>query len=350
MAERRGRSLERVTRTVEQFLSNDPNAAFECPGVLIDRITGQPREFDVLITGKVGSHVGYVGIEAKDWSDPVDVGIVEGFGSKCVDTGVHVRIIVSSSGFYEPALTKAQAYNIRCMTIDEVDGFSWNLMGAMVEVKVILQHGHIQVTAVDSAAPRAEAAALGVDLETNPFRVVDHAGKEVSAERMLVISWGEFIAATRDQRPPPATGIVQKVRIEVNPDPPSFIQVPGGGRHLISHLDATFTYDIVHTPRPFESMVYRDADGNALAEMIVSAPTEMFGKQIRMAIVGEPNGGPKRLMAMINETPEGKKERLRQEKAAAKAKREQERAERAAAKAAEKAAKVAAKKPEGRKK
>lgn len=97
----------------------------ECPGHVEDKETGSSREFDVLVSGALGKMPFQLAIECKDWERAVDAPVVEGFISKCSGTNVPLRMIVSASGFGDPALKKAAAHGIQCRTLEEVGNPDW---------------------------------------------------------------------------------------------------------------------------------------------------------------------------------------------------------------------------------
>jgi hypothetical protein len=90
-----------------------------------DKVTGKPREHDVVLTITQEHHHLVIALECRDRSRKVGVNAVEEFRSKCEDTGINSGIIVSARGFYKTAIEKATHYNIRCLTLDEAESFDW---------------------------------------------------------------------------------------------------------------------------------------------------------------------------------------------------------------------------------
>jgi Restriction endonuclease len=135
-----GRDLQRLIRVIEQARAAGTNIKIQSPQFFPDRVTGKPREHDVVLTIKHDHHELVVALECRDRSRPVGVGEVEAFHTKCRDTGVHSGIIVSSKGFRLTAREKAQHYGIRCLILDEVEAFGW-LNGLCVRVMRITAIG-----------------------------------------------------------------------------------------------------------------------------------------------------------------------------------------------------------------
>ena len=72
-----------------------------------DRVTGEPRQIDVLIEVKAKTHTIKIVIDAKKRSTPVDVRVVESVYELAQAVSAHVAIIVCSTGWTNPAKKKA---------------------------------------------------------------------------------------------------------------------------------------------------------------------------------------------------------------------------------------------------
>ncbi|MES5481457.1 restriction endonuclease [Bradyrhizobium sp. INPA03-11B] len=120
-----GKDLQRLIRIIESARAARTGIKIESPKFFTDKVTGKQREHDVVLTITHDHHELVVALECRDRSRPVGVDAVEAFHTKCNDTGIHSGVIVSSKGFYKTARTKAQYYGIRCLTLDEVEGFNW---------------------------------------------------------------------------------------------------------------------------------------------------------------------------------------------------------------------------------
>jgi len=123
--EKQGRDLEKLVEVLERVLGADGRATVESPARIRDRVTGRLREFDVVITGRVGHRDVKVAVECRDRRRPVGVGAVEAFVTKTSDCDVDRRVIVSSTGFREPARIKANARGIECVDLNRAEGFPW---------------------------------------------------------------------------------------------------------------------------------------------------------------------------------------------------------------------------------
>jgi hypothetical protein len=80
---------------------------------VLDVTTGTRRDVDIVVAGDQG----ILAVEVKDKGRPLDVGIVEGICMKYADMPqIQSRAIVSSSGYTEPAIKKARAHNVKCLS------------------------------------------------------------------------------------------------------------------------------------------------------------------------------------------------------------------------------------------
>ena len=95
---RMGRTFENIVQTLEKILSNS-NASIESPGFVVDRVTNQKREVDVLIRFSQSHYQHIIAIECKDRKTPVGVPDVEAFHTKTRDLKITKAVLVSSSGF-----------------------------------------------------------------------------------------------------------------------------------------------------------------------------------------------------------------------------------------------------------
>lgn len=121
-----GKSLERLVEHLEQAITDNQNLMIESPKRLRDKVTGQLREHDVVLTFKEQHHELQIAFECRDRSRKVTVEQVEAFSRKCEDTGISQGILVSPKGFYKTALKKAEAAGIRCLSIEEATAeFDW---------------------------------------------------------------------------------------------------------------------------------------------------------------------------------------------------------------------------------
>lgn len=122
-----GENLQRFVRALEKVTNNAPNIKVESPKRMRDKDTGRLREHDVVLTFSLSHHNLVMALECRDRSRKIGAPDVEAFKKKCDRTGVHRAMMVSASGFTSTALKKAEAMDIGCLALEEVDRFDWCL-------------------------------------------------------------------------------------------------------------------------------------------------------------------------------------------------------------------------------
>jgi hypothetical protein len=91
----------------------------------IDAVTGQKREVDIVIETQEGAHQIIIGIECTDRSRPMDETWIEAIYGKHRNLPINKTIVVSRSGFYNPAIIKAKERKIDTLTLDEALATDW---------------------------------------------------------------------------------------------------------------------------------------------------------------------------------------------------------------------------------
>lgn len=86
-----------------------------------DRVTGQRRQIDVLLTIKGKGHELLIVIDAKFHADPIDVKVVEEVLSLTMAVGANKAVIVAPNGWTKPAEAKAQfeSCDLRILSVEE---------------------------------------------------------------------------------------------------------------------------------------------------------------------------------------------------------------------------------------
>lgn len=119
---RKGRTFEEVVKLIEETIAGT-NIEAKSPDYILDKDTGQLREVDVSLRGKIGSSNILVIIECRDRMKhpPQDVTWIEQIVCKRKSVGADKVIAVSSKGFTEPAKIKAQKNEIELRSFDEIN-------------------------------------------------------------------------------------------------------------------------------------------------------------------------------------------------------------------------------------
>jgi len=236
-----GRDLQRLVRNIESAkASGRKDLKIESPAYLLDKLTGQKREHDVLLTYNLNHHEVLMALECRDRSRPIGIDAVEAFRSKCESTGVHRGVMVSSKGFTKPAIAKAIIYNIACLTLDDAERFDWCVApGIEVKARHIL-HTHISINFADGTDKS------GV--------IVDEAGENFLPE--VAKRWASNILTSHSDMVPFDGGQHQVPFYMV--DPPLFMLI-NNERTQAKEVTFTITFEVRSDLAPFTFRHYSDA-------------------------------------------------------------------------------------------
>jgi hypothetical protein len=118
---RKGRDLEKVISILEGELQQS-GIQVKSPDFLPDRDTGEPREVDISLRGRIGSSDVLAIIECRDHhKHRQDVTWIEQVITKRSSVNADKVLAVSSSNFSEAARIKAEKNNIELRTLEEVN-------------------------------------------------------------------------------------------------------------------------------------------------------------------------------------------------------------------------------------
>jgi hypothetical protein len=271
-----GRALERLVATIERALGRNTGVTVESPKFLPDRVTGEGREHDVVITFSSAHHELLVGIECRDRSRRVTVNDVEAFISKCRDTGVHKEIIVAPRGFSKSAVAKAQANGVGCLSLSQAQAFNWLLApGFIVRNRKILT---TQLTVIPDSA-LAEPPTL--------FTVLDPSGHALSAAVMTAAAHQEFSRRTEGPHPPGP----RRARIVYTAPGVSLRDDSTGVVHPVRQVVAEIEYEIIDTVTPFTLVRYADSTTGAPITDVAIAEVDFGAVSGQVVIVYKEHEG-----------------------------------------------------------
>jgi hypothetical protein len=271
---RPGRALEQLVATLERVLNvKSGNVTIESPKKLPDRVTSQPREHDVVLTLSESHHKIVVAIECKDWSQPVGTEVVEAFITKCRDTGVDKGIIVSPSGFTEPARQKAEHNGFRCLELERVESFDWFGPGEF-------QVHNIAIPKIDMMViPQGPVAQ-----KPTRFEIYDGNGQTVSA----AVLESNVRLVLQDYRFQP--GIVrQGIQLLT----PGFVilDLDRQERHPIVRIDVVAEIATTVTKAPFDKVVYKEEGGKKVISEAAVAEVSCGGATGKLVFSNEGEKG-----------------------------------------------------------
>ncbi|GEM_PF-4589489 len=160
-----GRALEIVVSALERHLGRSDGVEVVSPALLPDRDTGEPREVDVAVRRRVGSHDILVILECRDRRAPADVRWIEELASKRDSVGADRVVAVSSSGFTRPAREKARALRVDLRSVEQFEGPKAAQAVAGLSLQQVIMGGttpHV-VVETEVALPALRPAPLALD-------------------------------------------------------------------------------------------------------------------------------------------------------------------------------------------
>ena len=301
---RPGKALEQLVAAIERALAGNDKVTIESPKFLPDKVTGMPREHDVVITLSGSHHKTTIAIECRDRGRNIIVNDVESFSSKCRDTGVDQGIIVTPKGFSRPALTKAAHRGIRCLRLSEAPSFNWLLAaGLTLRQRKVLQTNWTFFPEQD-LLPKPLA-----------FSILSAEGDPIPTENLVAAAYREF-QKIPESALPPGRG-TQKL---VFSSPGLLLRDDTSGRtYPVARAVAAVDWETTEEVVPFNLVRYETSPAGELLTDAAIVPLDLGSFKGKLMIVyKESEGGqvllvrdpaPNNRLDPTGETPAGQPER-----------------------------------------
>lgn len=274
---RPGRSLERLVASIERVLGKADNVQVDSPAFLLDRVTGEQREHDVLLTIRTSHHTSLIALECRDRSRKVTVNEVEGFHAKCADTGVGQGVIVSPRGFTRNAIAKARHLGLRTLQLSDAEGFNWL---ATAGIRGFARHiRHIRWLFEPESM---------LDPLPPIYTILTDDGEPIQTEVLRTAARAEFQKIPHSETPPPSgkkTIIFQSPGLTMRDE-------GTGQTHRIGRAIVDVEYDVHEEFLPFRLVSY--ADGSTGATVTDAAIADMKIGDVKgqiMVVYKENEGG-----------------------------------------------------------
>ncbi len=130
---KRSNEFQRLVRLIETALA--PDCGITESAMLTDSSTGEEREVDIVIRGRIGSRDLLIAVECTARRRPASVEWVEQTIAKHSVLPTDVLILVSKSGFTPQASNKGDQKNVRLVTMKEAIRADWkSLVGSLQRV------------------------------------------------------------------------------------------------------------------------------------------------------------------------------------------------------------------------
>jgi hypothetical protein len=291
---RAGRALELIVAHLEQTLVGTDGVTVESPAFLADKITGQRREFDVLVTIRKAHHCVRIAFEVKDQKSLIDAPLIEQFVTKTSDTDIQDKFFVAANGYNSPALLKAEYHKIKCLTLQQVLDLPWLLASDLRCITRKNKAPSINLRPANELEALSEARAIGLSVNAGSVHLTDmsvvtSAGKVLEWNDIAGAAWKVICDSTSPQdlseicASQLRTGLVEFI---VEPEDPLFVVWRGSStRHLLGSIRVTVPYSIDVQTAPFAFRIYQSAEGEPLAELAVSGEFDAFGRKHTMSFV-----------------------------------------------------------------
>lgn len=176
---RRGNPFQSLVRALHQ---QAPSGAQVRESVeLQDRVTGQLREVDVVIELDVRGHPVVVSIECVDRKRPAGVPWVDQMIEKHTDLSTNKLVLVSASGFTDPAIRKADAKGVETEALQGLVDRPWTkIVGKKDQLLLESVRAHVGIAVLRSSEDEWPGARLSLgdrlvrgDLSVPVARFVD---------------------------------------------------------------------------------------------------------------------------------------------------------------------------------
>lgn len=122
---KRSNQFQRLVLLINDALAG--NVRVTESAMVTDKITGEKREIDILISTSVSGYKVRIGIEVNGHARKADSPWVESMHSKHTSLPTDKLILVAEAGFTAPALKKAAFYGIEAVAIDTALAADWAL-------------------------------------------------------------------------------------------------------------------------------------------------------------------------------------------------------------------------------
>lgn len=121
---RRTNDFQKLVYEIERQLA-PLGAVVEESAMLPERVSGELREVDILVSLDEGQHRVRIGIECQDRSRPATKQWVEGVAKKHEELGINKTVLISSSGFYAAARRRAESLFISVLDFISIAKADW---------------------------------------------------------------------------------------------------------------------------------------------------------------------------------------------------------------------------------
>jgi hypothetical protein len=260
---RQGEDFNRLVAYLERAVADHTNVTIEIKKFVPDKVTGELREHDIVLTQRSPQRVTVTAIECRDRNRPVTVNQIEEFHTKCQDTGIDKRVIVSSTGFYNPARKKADRYGIDCLTFAQVEDVDWFGQREMIFRKREVRHANIGIGAPLSMQGKSGRLLLSIiDGPDEDLGIRTDAGGQIVMENNAV----KLVDRILNQVPDPTSDLSGVWGIDIADPEHYYFLDDEGVQHPLKKLHLEIFWEAIGTSSPISFHHYGAEDGNPVFE------------------------------------------------------------------------------------
>lgn len=294
-ARRSGRRLERIVASIERLVGEGVTVRERFK--VHDHVSDTQREFDVVCTTSDAAAPISFAIECKDHAKPLDQPVIEAFVTKCRDTGVSERAIVSGSGFTEGAAKKAEYYGVLLFELVGGERLGWPSWFLARELRGVNTTWSIEAAlAIDTSGAPLPNFRVGVSDKVFRF------GGELRSLMDVASHWMTSEAHGRGLATAPGESAIVPAIVDFA-EPPALTVAVSGQYYFLREV--RFQIKIATRelpPTPLVPHAVRRLDGTTRGFSMVSMPVEIGGKRVAFALsaVQIPDGGYRVNATMID--------------------------------------------------
>lgn len=268
---KRSNEFQRLIRRIyEQMANSDLGETVTESAMLVEASTGQEREVDVLLEGKIFDRMMRIAIECRDYSRKQNVTWIDELIGKYKDLAVDTVYAVSSSGFTNSAYKKALSTKIKLLSLEQALDTDWpskfqrfglltfGLSSDVRPVEIFVKTHPVQIREV-----RLDSIIL--DADKNPVCTLIEYGQrmfEFNSDKLFKCIHKEFLGDKLLANFPTKADLKEKsvlAQITHQPDFGAFIEDGESGCQEISEIGLTLSVGFIVNEVPLEHYVVSDA-------------------------------------------------------------------------------------------
>lgn len=175
---KRSNSFQRLVTVLHERLDSSWNVTES--KMFEDSLTGEEREVDIALESNLGTHKIVLSIECRDHKRKADTPWVESMAKKHESLPTSKLVLWSASGFYKPAIKKAEKLNIDTVTSLNIESLQWAVLANKLKSGSATVLNADLTFFIDVTTPSGTKERFEKD--------IDYIFKEIESERYFSIS------------------------------------------------------------------------------------------------------------------------------------------------------------------